>query len=210
MRGAEGDPQARATGRHGRRANRADQKAALSPEEEDALLVNHHQRAEALSVVDDEIAPTQPGYWASRDNRQLNVRVLLRLIAVFVALVLAFSVAFHLLMEAEGQRHSWVTGFYWTLTVMSTLGFGDITFQSDAGRVFSMLVMISGVIFLLVLLPFTFIQFFYAPWMEAQRRMQAPRELPPTERGHVSGCTTPRLCTSPYDSPANSGACESG
>ena len=32
------------------------ERAALSPEEEDALLVNHHQRAEALSVVDDEIA----------------------------------------------------------------------------------------------------------------------------------------------------------
>jgi len=61
-------------------------------------------------------------------------------------------------MELEGEYYTWVTGFYWTLTVMSTLGFGDITFTSDLGRIFSIIVLLSGVIFLLVLLPFTFIQ----------------------------------------------------
>lgn len=45
---------------------------------------------------------------------------------------------------------------------MSTLGFGDITFHTDLGRAFSMLVVISGLMFLLVLMPFTFIEFFYA------------------------------------------------
>jgi Trk K+ transport system NAD-binding subunit len=68
---------------------------------------------------------------------------------------------------------------------MTTLGFGDITFQTDLGRVFSIVVMLSGVIFLLTLLPFTFIRFFYAPWVEAEARNRAPRELPPETRGHV-------------------------
>ena len=49
-----------------------------------------------------------------------------------LAMITAYSVAFHWLMAAEGQQHSWLTGFYWTLTVMSTLGFGDITFTSDS------------------------------------------------------------------------------
>jgi hypothetical protein len=88
-------------------------------------------------------------------------------------------------MEIEGHDYSWVTGFYWTLTVMSTLGFGDITFTSDAGRLFSIIVLLSGVVLLLVLLPFTFIQFFYAPWIEADRKSRAPRELPETTSGHV-------------------------
>ena len=129
--------------------------------------------------------PAQLAYFTQNRGALQNVRVLLRLILTLAALVLAFSVLFHVLMQAEGQRHSWLTGLYWTLTVMSTLGFGDITFQSDAGRAFSIVVMLSGVVFLLVLLPFTFIQFFYAPWMEAQRQLRAPRELPATERGHV-------------------------
>ena len=88
-------------------------------------------------------------------------------------------------MAAEGQDFSWVTGFYWTLTVMSTLGFGDITFHTDLGRIFSIAVLVSGVFFLLILLPFTFIQFFYAPWMEAQTAARAPRKLPEGTTGHV-------------------------
>lgn len=88
-------------------------------------------------------------------------------------------------MELEGRNYSWISGFYWTLTVMSTLGFGDITFNSDLGRLFSLVVLLSGIVFLLVMLPFTFIQFFYAPWLEAQNRSRAPRELPSTTRNHV-------------------------
>jgi voltage-gated potassium channel len=88
-------------------------------------------------------------------------------------------------MAGEGERHSWITGFYWTLTVMSTLGFGDITFQGYVGRVFSIVVLLSGVVFLLIVLPFAFIQFFYAPWLEAQSRARAPREVPEGTKGHV-------------------------
>jgi Trk K+ transport system NAD-binding subunit len=40
-------------------------------------------------------------------------------------------------------------------------------------------------VFLLVLLPFTFIEFFYAPWMQAQAEARAPRELPESMSGHV-------------------------
>ena len=35
--------------------------------------------------------------------------------------------------------------FYWVLTTMSTLGYGDITFSGDDGRLFSMIVMFTGV-----------------------------------------------------------------
>jgi Trk K+ transport system NAD-binding subunit len=118
-------------------------------------------------------------------TRQSNVRLLVRFLVLLVGIVTLYSVLFHVIMEHEGQNYSWVTGFYWTLTVMSTLGFGDITFQSDLGRIFSMVVLLSGVIFLLVMLPFTFIQFFYAPWLEAQNRARAPRALPPGTRDHV-------------------------
>ena len=114
-----------------------------------------------------------------------NLVLLGRFLLALGALVVVYSVLFHVLMEREGQHHSWVTGFYWSLTVMSTLGFGDITFTSDAGRVFSMLVLMSGTMFMLILLPFLFIQFFYLPWMEAQRASRAPRTVPNTLSGHV-------------------------
>ncbi len=114
-----------------------------------------------------------------------NLLALLRLLLVLAVIVTIFSILFHVIMEMEGQKHSWLTGFYWTLTVMSTLGFGDITFDSDLGRGFSIVVMVTGVVYLLVLLPFTFIEFFYAPWMKAQQATHAPRELPATMKRHV-------------------------
>ena len=120
----------------------------------------------------------------SRTSRK-NLRSLGALLLVLLSLIVVFSVLFHFLMAHEGQRHSWVTGLYWTLTVMTTLGFGDITFQSDLGRMFSVVVLTTGVAFMLVLLPFTFIEFFYAPWMRAQTAARAPRSLPPEMRGHV-------------------------
>lgn len=120
----------------------------------------------------------------NRSSRS-NLKTLLRLLSILFALVTIYSVVFHLLMEREGQHFSWITGLYWTLTVMTTLGFGDITFHGDAGRLFSILVLGTGVMFLLVILPFTFIEFFYTPWMKAQASARTPRELPEDTRNHV-------------------------
>jgi voltage-gated potassium channel len=114
-----------------------------------------------------------------------NLRVLAGFILLLVLMVTTYAVVFHVLMAAEGREYSWLTGFYWTLVTMSTLGFGDITFDGDAGRVFSILVVLSGVLFLLIVLPFTFIEFFYSPWLDATRRARAPREVPAHVSGHV-------------------------
>src|SRR5690554_4112828 len=95
--------------------------------------------------------------------RGRNLRVVAWLLGVFAVMVAVYSTVFHVLMEHEGRDHSWATGVYWTMTTMSTLGFGDITFESDAGRLFSMVVLLSGALFILVLLPFAFIQFVFLP-----------------------------------------------
>jgi Trk K+ transport system NAD-binding subunit len=120
----------------------------------------------------------------SRHGRR-NLRVLVRFFLVLIVMITVYSVLFHILMLREGQEYTWITGFYWTLTVMSTLGFGDITFHTDIGRIFSIVVLLSGTTFLLVLLPFTFIEFFYQPWMNAQAAARAPRKLPAEMRDHV-------------------------
>lgn len=114
-----------------------------------------------------------------------NFVALRRLLLVFLAMVMVFSIIFHILMEWEGQDHSWMTGVYWVMVVMSTLGFGDITFHSDLGRFFSVIVLLSGSVYMLILMPFMFIQFFYVPWLAAQNAARAPRELPIETHGHV-------------------------
>lgn len=116
---------------------------------------------------------------------RLNILALFRFLAIVAAVITVYAILFHEIMAYEGRTYSWVTSFYWTLTVMSTLGFGDITFESDLGRAFSAVVLVSGIVFLLILLPFTFIEFFYAPWMRAQEAARAPRQLPEKTRDHT-------------------------
>lgn len=127
---------------------------------------------------------TLAALFATRDMR-LNIVSFLKYLALLGALIVLYSFVFHLIMGYEDQSHSWPTGLYWVLIVMTTLGFGDVVFTSDLGRLFTVLVLVSGVILLLVMLPFQFIRLFYAPWLEARMRSRAPRSIPGNTRGHV-------------------------
>ena len=129
---------------------------------------------------------SQLAYLTSDREARANLGALFKYFAFLIVLVTVYAVLFHVIkLSVENEPHSWITGFYWTLVVMTTLGFGDITFTSDIGRVFSIIVLLSGVVFLLVMLPFLFIRLFYAPWLEARVRLRAPREVQDTMTGHV-------------------------
>lgn len=120
-----------------------------------------------------------------RSENRSSVRLFLRLLGLLVVMVAVFSTGFHWVMAHEGQSYSWPSSVYWTLVTMSTVGFGDITFQSDLGRMYSIVVLLSGSMFILVLLPFTFIQFVFLPWMESRRNARAPRQVAADVSGHV-------------------------
>lgn len=129
---------------------------------------------------------SQLAYLTTDPELRSNVRTLLKYVLFVALLVATYAVLFHVIkLRIEGEQHSWITGLYWTLVVMTTLGFGDIIFTSDIGRLFSIVVLMSGVVLLLVMLPFLFIRLFYAPWLEARVRQRAPREVPAGTRGHV-------------------------
>jgi Trk K+ transport system NAD-binding subunit len=130
--------------------------------------------------------PDSPlAFFLQHQSNRRNLRFVLRFVLFLLILVAVYSLAFHSLMAAEGRSFSALTGLYWTLTVMSTLGFGDIAFTGDAGRMFSLLVLLSGVLFFMLVLPFTFIRFIFIPWMEAKARAMTPRELSAAVGGHL-------------------------
>jgi voltage-gated potassium channel len=142
--------------------------------------------------------PSQIAFLVRDPHSRKNLDVLWKYFVFLFAVILIYSIAFHFIMAwFEGEEHSWMTGFYWTLTVMSTLGFGDITFHSDVGRLFSIVVLMSGIFLLLIVLPFVFIRSFYAPWLEARIRTRIPRVLADDVNDHVVICrhdsTTPGL-----------------
>ncbi|SBV98982.1 TrkA-N domain-containing protein [uncultured delta proteobacterium] len=130
---------------------------------------------------------SQMAFFLAEQSNQRNLKVMMRFIAMVLLLIILYSVIFHMIMamEGRGDDYSPLTGLYWTLTVMSTLGFGDITFHSDLGRMFSVVVLMSGIVLFMLVMPFTFIRFVYAPWLDAQRQAMVPVKMPETLRGHV-------------------------
>lgn len=114
-----------------------------------------------------------------------SVKALVRLLVILLIAVVAFSIGFHVIMGVEGREFSWITSLYWTLVTMTTLGFGDIVFESDLGRLYSVVVLLVGAVLILILLPFTFIQLVYLPFRAAVQHAKAPRRLPEETRGHI-------------------------
>ncbi len=129
--------------------------------------------------------PSQFSLLSQGKGVRRNFGYFFRVILILTVFVAVFSVMFHYIMEYEGRDYSWITGLYWTLTVMSTLGFGDITFNSDLGRAFSIVVLLTGIVGLLIVLPSSFIQFVYTPWLEAQKKKEVQHSLPASARNHV-------------------------
>jgi voltage-gated potassium channel len=122
--------------------------------------------------------PQKPVHLLQRITSRRNATLLLRLFTAFIILMILYVAAFRYLMQLEGREYSVITGVYWILSTMTTLGLGDIAFASEAGRLFTVLVVCTGVFFLLVLVPFTIIRLF-------QSSARIPRELPAGTRGHV-------------------------
>ena len=114
-----------------------------------------------------------------------NRKFLRWFLIILLLLSLAYALLFHFFMYLEDRSYSFITGIYWTLVVLSTQGFGDIVFTSDPGKIFTIIVNLTGIVFMLVLLPFVIIQFVYKPIMTAQKEANAPRSLPNTMKGHV-------------------------
>ena len=124
-----------------------------------------------------------------RGSARKNLKVLVAYCSFLICMVLGYAFMFqHLMQTLEGREFSFIAGVYWVITVMTTLGFGDITFHSDPGYIFAGIVTISGVVFLLILLPFGIISMFLAPWIENRLRYHPLLEVPPETVNHVVIC----------------------
>ncbi|MGA0797797.1 MAG: potassium channel family protein [Candidatus Nanopelagicales bacterium] len=119
------------------------------------------------------------------ETAPIKFRALFYLLLVFFSVITVFSFVFHAIMESEGKSYSLVSSFYWAVVTMSTLGYGDIVFTSDTGKIFSIVVIISGIAFLLVLLPYVLIQYIVIPIVERRRISRAPRIISDKIKNHL-------------------------
>jgi voltage-gated potassium channel len=98
------------------------------------------------------------------------------------AMVMIYSLVFMWLMNYEGQTQNVdaITAIYWVTSTITTLGYGDIVFRSHAGRLFTIVVSLSGLFVLwAVILPLEII-----PKIERLARI-IPSAAPSEMIGHI-------------------------
>lgn len=122
--------------------------------------------------------PETPVNLLLQKTSRRNALLLLNLVGITILLIGLYALIFHIIAEYEGMRHNWFTGIYWTFEIMSTLGTGDIIFRSLPGQIFTVIVLLTGIGFILVVIPFVFLQMF-------QSTARIPREVARSFDNHV-------------------------
>ncbi|PWB49384.1 MAG: potassium channel protein [Candidatus Methanoperedenaceae archaeon] len=106
-------------------------------------------------------------------------------ILIFSSLVLAYSVVFMNLMRIyENRDFGLITAIYWVIVSITTVGYGDIYFTSTAGRLFSIIVSLSGILMIFALL----FPLVITPLLEQIIRKELPRKVPLDLKSHIIIC----------------------
>ncbi|MGP8329223.1 MAG: potassium channel family protein [Methanosarcinaceae archaeon] len=107
-------------------------------------------------------------------------------IATVVILTIIYGFIFIYLATAEHQLEhaNPITGIYWVISSMTTVGYGDVILTSNAGMMFSVLVQISGV-FMIFGLMFPLV---ITPWLERTIRINIPTQAPEGMTEHIIIC----------------------
>ncbi len=103
-------------------------------------------------------------------------------ICTFIAII--YSLIFQYLMIIyEHKDFDFITAFYWVIVSMTTVGYGDIYFNSTIGHLFSAIVILSGVVMIFGVFPF-----FITPHIEKIFRNKFPTIAPIDLKNHIIIC----------------------
>lgn len=118
-----------------------------------------------------------------------NFRLFFIFLTFLIFFIFLFAFIFkYLKLNIEGEDYTFFASFYWVLTTMTTLGYGDIIFNSDFGRIFSIFVLVFGVVLIFIGLPYFFISFIIGPWIEESIKNRIPHKVPDNINGHAIIC----------------------
>ncbi|CAG0980899.1 MAG: potassium channel family protein [Candidatus Methanoperedens sp.] len=105
-------------------------------------------------------------------------------ISISTLLVFIYSLVFQYLMSAyEGREYGFITAIYWVVGSMTTVGYGDIYFNSTIGHLFSIIVVLSGII---MIIGYVFL-FAVHPRLEGMLRKEMPPKpkVPVDLKNHI-------------------------
>ncbi len=104
---------------------------------------------------------------------------------IFTFIVILYSMIFQYLMRTyENKNYEFITALYWVVVTMTTTGFGDINFTSSIGHLFSVAVILSGVIMIFgYLFPLV-----VTPQLQMAFRKDLPSKVSEDMKNHIIIC----------------------
>lgn len=107
----------------------------------------------------------------------------------FLIILFIYSEAFIILKYYyENERYTLLDGVYWVISTITTVGYGDVVFYTHIGKVFTIVVMLTGILFVF---GFAF-PYVILPWTEMKLRLSLPKSIEGL-KNHVIVCGYNRL-----------------
>ncbi|MCQ1536839.1 potassium channel protein [Methanosarcina sp. KYL-1] len=101
-------------------------------------------------------------------------------------MVLIYILLFEYLMiwENQPENANAITAIYWATSTIATVGYGDVVFHSQIGRLFSVIVQVVGIIMISGFL----LSYIVMPWMDRTIKFRMPRKAPSGMKEHIIIC----------------------
>ncbi len=109
------------------------------------------------------------------------------LIISIIALLVLSPIGYMIIRTTiEKESASFLDGFFWTVATITTMGAPvDLVLTSEAGKVYTVIVVFSGIAIFFIGFPF----FIIGPWLEEQvKKATSPERIPMPEKNHVIVC----------------------
>ncbi|HII80042.1 MAG TPA: potassium channel protein [Methanosarcina sp.] len=122
----------------------------------------------------------------SRFQKIMHKRPNLAYMIIALLLLTIYVLLFKYIMILEGQPENAnvITAIYWATTTIATVGYGDVVFTSLLGRIFSILVQVTGILLISGFLA----TYVITPWMDRVIKFRMPRKVPPGTSDHIIIC----------------------
>ncbi len=107
-----------------------------------------------------------------------------KIAAVFLLITYVLLFEYLMILENKPENANFITAIYWATTTIATVGYGDIVFTSLAGRIFSIIVQILG----LILISDFLVTYVVTPWMDKVIKFRLPRKVSSGVKDHIIIC----------------------
>ncbi|OEU41686.1 potassium channel protein [Methanosarcina sp. Ant1] len=115
-------------------------------------------------------------------HKKHNIASKIAAVLLFIIYFLIFE--YLMVLENQPKNANIITAIYWATTTITTVGFGDVVFTSQAGRIFSIIMQILGIILISGFL----VNYVITPWMDRVIKFRLPRKVSSGVKDHIIIC----------------------